>query len=156
MKESSSGEANGCSVYKLPTFMGPKSLLLCSQEAANPWHCETLVQCWLFLWWRIIHPIPNTQAEGPPTISCPCLLIQCIHIHTNLPQLEATSSIHNLRMHQAAMKRDSLAIDIFVDHIRNHLHSWLILTLFNNIVQLRRWLRIKLDERNWCTVNMYA
>jgi hypothetical protein len=54
----------------------------------------------------VVSPLTNPQAEGPPSVSCPPLLIQ--YIRSYPPYLEAVSSIHNLRTCHVVVTRDPL------------------------------------------------
>jgi hypothetical protein len=55
--------------------------------------------------------MPSPQAEGPPLVGCPQLLIQYIRSYT--PYLEAISSIRNLRTRHALVTRDPLNMDLY-------------------------------------------
>jgi hypothetical protein len=53
--------------------------------------------------------MPNPQAEGPPLLCSPRLLIQYIHSYPSY--LEVVSSIRNLRMRHAVVTRDPSNMD---------------------------------------------
>jgi hypothetical protein len=63
----------------------------------------------------VVSPTPSLQAEGPPLVGYPRLLIQ--YICSYLPYLEAVSSIRNLRTRHAAVMRDSPNTDQYVQTV---------------------------------------
>jgi hypothetical protein len=81
--------------------------------------CETSVQTrttWCYfpednilhfitsLFFMMSYPHAKPQAQGPPLVGCPRLLIQ--YIHSYPPYLESVSSVCNLRTHYAMVTRD--------------------------------------------------
>jgi hypothetical protein len=66
----------------------------------------------LFSTVRVGNATPCPQAGEPFLVCCPWLLIQFIRSY--LPQLEAVSSIHNLRMHPAMLRRDHNLLTILI------------------------------------------
>jgi hypothetical protein len=56
-------------------------------------------------WWVVIPP-PHPQAGGPPPVGCPRRRIQ--YNRSYPPNLEAVSSIVNLRTRHAVVTRDPL------------------------------------------------
>jgi hypothetical protein len=59
-----------------------------------------------FLRWGVVSPTPKPQVGGPLLVGCPRLLIQ--YIRSYPPYLEAFSSIRDLRLPHAIVKRDPL------------------------------------------------
>jgi hypothetical protein len=57
----------------------------------------------LFLRW-VVSPTPNRQAQGPPLVGFPRMLIQ--YLRSYPPYLEAVSSIRNLRTRHVVVTRD--------------------------------------------------
>jgi hypothetical protein len=58
---------------------------------------------------RVISPLPNPQAGGPPTVGCSLLLIH--YIHSYPPYLEAVSSIRNPRTSHTVVTVHTLNIE---------------------------------------------
>jgi hypothetical protein len=84
MEHNPSWEANSHLIKKFP-----EGSLPCSQWPANS---EALYNTWLkvvYLWWRIVSPSPNLQAQGPPLVR-KCLFnlfaatpthLEALHLH---------------------------------------------------------------------------
>jgi hypothetical protein len=53
--------------------------------------------------------MPNTQAGGPPLVSCQWLLVQ--YIHSFVQYLKVVSFIRNLRMCHATVTREPLIME---------------------------------------------
>jgi hypothetical protein len=56
--------------------------------------------------WRVVSPIPNPQAWGPPFVACLRLIFQ--HIRSCLPYAEVACSIRNPRMFHVVVKGPTL------------------------------------------------
>jgi hypothetical protein len=70
------------------------------QVRGRLWHFKTS----LFVWWGVVSPTPNPQAGWPPHVGCRRLLIRYIRIYP--PNLEAVSSIRNLKTRHDVVTRD--------------------------------------------------
>jgi hypothetical protein len=102
-------------------------LTLCQVIRPVPRLCVVIRNKYWVLRGRVVSPLPNPQAGGPPIVDCPRLLIQ--YICSYPPYLEAFSSICKTRTRHAVLTVDPLIMVIittlsFITLFVNRYGNW--------------------------------